>query len=131
MLDLAGLPEAVNGEPEAAEVPKAGGSLVSLGAGSGSKSATMYQIKYASKESAEVSASGSVLFDAQAHNKEFASVAEDAEVLTKKMPEACPAGLGLGQLLSSSRELCRCLGLRLRWEPQHRECHPKKSQRQP
>ena len=38
-----------NGEPEAAEVPKAGASLVSLGAGFGSKSAAMYQIKYTSK----------------------------------------------------------------------------------
>ena len=37
-----------NGEPEAAEVPKAGASLVSLGVGFGSKSAAMYQIKYAS-----------------------------------------------------------------------------------
>ena len=80
MLDLAGPPEAVSGEPEAAEVPKAGGSLVSLGAGSGSKAAAMYLAKYALKQSAEISASCAVLIDAQAHIKEFASVAEDAEV---------------------------------------------------
>ena len=38
-----------NGEPEAAEVPKAGASLVSLEAGFGSKSAAMYHTKYMSK----------------------------------------------------------------------------------
>ena len=85
----AGPPEAVSGEPEAAEVPKAGGSLVSLGAGSGSKAAAMYLAKYASKQSAEISASCAVLIDAQADIKEFASVAEDAEV-----PEAGGADTG-------------------------------------
>ena len=61
-------------------MPKTGGSLVSLGAGSGSKAAAMYLAKYALKQSAEISASCAVLIDAQAHIKEFASVAEDAEV---------------------------------------------------
>ena len=50
----------------------------SLAAGTGSKSTAMYQIKYASKESVEISASGSMLLDAHAHNKEYASAAEDA-----------------------------------------------------
>ena len=69
-----------------AEVPKAGGSLVSLGAGSGSKAAAMYLAKYALKQSAEISASCAVLIDAQAHIKEFASVAEDAEVPEQAAP---------------------------------------------
>ena len=34
-----------NGEPEADEVPKAGASLFSLGAGFASKSAVMYAVK--------------------------------------------------------------------------------------
>ena len=52
--------------------------LCSLGAGAGSKSTAMYQIKYASKESVEISGVGTTLIDAHAHNKEYTSAAADA-----------------------------------------------------
>ena len=50
----------------------------SLGAGQGSKSACLYQIKYMSKESVAIAAVQSVLVDAYNHNKKYASTAEDA-----------------------------------------------------
>ena len=52
---------------------KGNAMITSLGAGDGSKATAMYQIKYASKESVEISASASVLLDAHEHIKEFAS----------------------------------------------------------
>lgn len=50
----------------------------SLGAGAGSKAASMYQIKYMGKDCVEVAATGSVLLDAHKHVMEHESVAEDA-----------------------------------------------------
>ena len=50
----------------------------SLGAGSGSKSASLYQIKYMGKDCVEISASATMLIDAYEHIKQFPSSAEDA-----------------------------------------------------
>ena len=51
---------------------------MTLGAGQGSKSASLYQIKYMSKNSVDISQSASVLIEAYDHNVKYPSVAEDA-----------------------------------------------------
>ena len=51
---------------------------LTLGAGQGSKSASLYQIKYMSKNSVDISQSASVLIEAYDHNVKYPSVAEDA-----------------------------------------------------
>ncbi len=51
---------------------------LTLGAGQGSKSASLYQIKYMSKNSVDIPQSASVLIDAMDHNAKYPSVAEDA-----------------------------------------------------
>ena len=52
--------------------------ILSLGAGAGSKATAMYQIKYMSKNSVEISAATSVLLDAEAHVREYKSRASDS-----------------------------------------------------
>ena len=57
---------------------KGNAMICSLGAGTGSKATAMYQIKYLSKDSVEISAASSVLIDAHQHIKDYASTADDS-----------------------------------------------------
>ena len=52
--------------------------ICSLGAGDGSKTAAMYQIKYMTKSAVDICAARSVIVDAHKHIKEFPSSAEDS-----------------------------------------------------
>ena len=52
--------------------------ICSLGAGDGSKTAAMYQIKYMTKSAVDICAARSVIVDAHKHIQEFPSRAEDS-----------------------------------------------------
>ena len=52
--------------------------ICSLGAGDGSKTAAMYQIKYMTKSAVDICAARSVIVDAHKHIREFPSSAEDS-----------------------------------------------------
>ena len=52
--------------------------ICSLGAGDGSKTAAMYQIKYMTKSAVDICAARSVIVDAHKHIQEFPSSAEDS-----------------------------------------------------
>jgi hypothetical protein len=67
-----------DGSPTLSGCTGANAVVYLLGAGGASKSAAMYQIKYLSKESVDISASASTLVDAAIHNRDYESTADDA-----------------------------------------------------
>jgi hypothetical protein len=60
-----------------------------LGAGQGSKGASLYQIKYMGKDCVEISASASVLLDAYEHVKNYPSAAPDTGTLDHSAVHFC------------------------------------------
>jgi hypothetical protein len=83
----------------------------SLGAGQGSKSASLYQIKYMRKDCVEIAGSASVLVDAYKHIKEFQSTALDSGTKERQAKHFCERVINTGMELEAVQAAALVLGI--------------------